>query len=122
MGTNIMAKYMSIVQGIVDITKPEFEDIDKLDEDELYRIVAERDDNGNISEMMNKIEQLTAKERESELNNRDRRILKKLEKQKEELDATGRGIAWIEEDVQLAIEEKIEQEEAEEAARQLREK
>ena len=41
---------------------------------------------------------------------------------KEELDATGRVIAWIEEDVQLAIEEKIEQEEAEEAARQLREK
>ena len=31
------------ILGIVDITKPEFEDIDKLDEDELYRIVAERD-------------------------------------------------------------------------------
>jgi hypothetical protein len=66
--------------------------------------------------MMNKIEQLTAKERESELNNRDRRILKKLEKQKEELDATGRVVAWIEEDISLAIDEKIEQEEAEEAA------
>lgn len=118
------AKYMSIVQGIIDLAKPEFEEIGRLDQETLEAIINDRDDlnSERADDLYRKIETLTAKEREAELNNRDRRLLKKFEKQKEELDQTGRIHAWIEEDISLAIEEKIEQEEAEEDARRLREK
>lgn len=108
---------MANIGEVLDLADSRFAEISILDQNELFNTVFKRDDKSDdrAEELYKKIEQLSHKERkDGTLNNRDRRVQKKCEKQKEELEATGLVVAWIEEDVVNMIEEAKEEMEEEE--------
>jgi len=108
---------MGSIADVLDLGDSRFAEIAILDQAELFNTVFKRDDKSDdrSGELYTKLKQLADKERkDGTLNNRDRRVQKKCEKQKEELEATSIVVAWIEEDVVNMIEEAKEEQEEEE--------
>jgi len=102
-----MARKLQITD-IIDPSDGRFAEINLVSNETLEELLYERQDasDDRAMELEEKIKQLEKKEaKEGTLNNRDRRVLKKCEKQREELEEKGMVVAWIEDDIINAIEE-----------------